>query len=87
MKTLQKLAFALITITSITGCFEPIQSGGVVIVGDPAERLGVLCRFKQGGSFCGSEAYAADLPAADAPATEDESEEVLSPEPRTPKAR
>ncbi|MFO0589728.1 MAG: hypothetical protein U0441_19470 [Polyangiaceae bacterium] len=35
------------------GCVEPLQNGGVTIVGDPAQRLGVLCRFHQNDeAFC-----------------------------------
>ena len=35
------------------GCVEPLQNGGVNIVGDPAQRLAVLCRFHQNDeAFC-----------------------------------
>jgi len=38
------------------GCLEPLQNGGVMIIGDPGERLGTICRFRHGSaaseSFC-----------------------------------
>jgi hypothetical protein len=41
------------------GCFEPLQSGGVMIVGDPADRIAAMCRFRHRDSvseLCGIEA-------------------------------
>lgn len=63
------IALLLIAATSLAGCFEPIQSGGVMIVGDPSERVGALCRFRHreggSGSFCASDATAhEEAPAA-----------------------
>ena len=49
-------ALFLIAATSLAGCFEPIQSGGVMIVGDPSERLGALCRYRGSDAFCASDA-------------------------------
>lgn len=40
------------------GCFEPLQSGGVMIIGDPNERIAAMCRFRHHDSvseLCGSE--------------------------------
>jgi hypothetical protein len=31
------------------GCMEPLQSGGVMIVGDPSERIAAMCRFRHEG--------------------------------------
>ncbi len=28
------------------GCMEPLQNGGVMIYGDPSERVAALCRFR-----------------------------------------
>ncbi len=60
------IALLLIAATSLAGCFEPIQSGGVMIVGDPSERVGALCRYRAGGSgaFCPSDAQADEDTAA-----------------------
>jgi hypothetical protein len=62
-KALSQLAFTLIAATSLAGCFEPIQSGGVMIIGDPSERVGALCRFRRKDlatdSFCSPDAPAA----------------------------
>jgi hypothetical protein len=62
VKGLLHLALPLIALTSLAGCFEPIQSGGVIIVGDPSERIGMLCRFRHrdaaSDSFCQSQAPA-----------------------------
>lgn len=44
---------SLIAATALAGCFEPIQGGGVVVVGDPGERLAALCRYgHHGGEAC-----------------------------------
>jgi hypothetical protein len=68
VKALLRIALPLIAATSLAGCFEPIQSGGVVIVGDPSERLRVLCHYRGGDeSFCGEEEAPA-APAATQPA-------------------
>ena len=42
----------------LVGCVEPLQNGGVTIVGDPSARLGALCRFRHGtdDGFCVNEA-------------------------------
>lgn len=68
MKALLRIAILLIAATSVAGCFEPIQSGGVVIFGDPSERIRALCHFRGGDeSFCGEEETPA-APAATQPA-------------------
>jgi len=63
LKALFQIALTVIAAASLAGCFEPIQSGGVVIVGDPSERLGVLCRFRQRDAgpdaFCAPDAQEA----------------------------
>lgn len=42
----------------LVGCVEPLQNGGVTIVGDPGARLGTLCRFRHGADdgFCANDA-------------------------------
>ncbi|MBK8253532.1 MAG: hypothetical protein IPK82_12800 [Polyangiaceae bacterium] len=55
------------------GCFEPIQGGGVVIVGDPAERLAALCKFHHAGDgeFCAEEtAEAPEIGVSESPSAE-----------------
>lgn len=68
VNALLRVALSLIAVTSLAGCFEPIQSGGVTIVGDPSERIAALCRFRSrdgaAASFCATEEPAAEPPAA-----------------------
>jgi hypothetical protein len=45
-------------------CMEPIQSGGVSIIGDPTSRIDALCRFRHGSN----EGFCANEPAARPPA-------------------
>jgi len=54
------LAACLALLIGTSGCFEPIQNGGVTIVGDPSSRLGTLCRFRHQseGGVCAEEASA-----------------------------
>lgn len=53
-----KLAVCLVLALGASACVEPLQNGGVTIVGDPSSRLGTLCRFRHAkeGSFCAEEA-------------------------------
>lgn len=70
MRSLLLLAiFGFVT----AGCFEPIQGGGVVIVGDPAERLATLCRFHHAGDgeFCAEDtAETPEMPVSENPSPE-----------------
>lgn len=58
-KPLLRLALLLFAVSSLAGCFEPIQGGGVVIIGDPSERLEAFCRFRSKAAgadpFCAAE--------------------------------
>jgi hypothetical protein len=54
-------AFLVVVACALSGigCFEPLQSGGVMIVGDPADRIAAMCRFRHRDSvsdLCGIEA-------------------------------
>ena len=62
MRTTASWILAALTGAALSGaaCMEPLQNGGVLIIGDPSERLGTMCRFRHGDaaseSFCASDA-------------------------------
>src|SRR4051812_5552509 len=43
VRSLRPIGFVLIAALGGTACMEPLQNGGVDIVGNPADRLGTLC--------------------------------------------
>jgi len=56
-KRLRATALLLLVALS-SGCAEPLQNGGVDVVGDIADRLEDLCRFRRGAladELCGAE--------------------------------
>ncbi|MEZ4297694.1 MAG: hypothetical protein R3B70_22245 [Polyangiaceae bacterium] len=55
MRAAVRFLLASIVPAATVGCMEPLQSGGVDILGDPSERLGSLCKFRrQTDGFCAS---------------------------------
>lgn len=54
---------ALLALVALSGfgCMEPLQSGGVNIIGDPSSRMEVLCRLHErpGDPFCAASDSAA----------------------------
>lgn len=60
--SLVRLALIALIALSAQGCMEPLQSGGVMIVGDPSSRMEVLCRLhdRPGDPFCAARVKAED---------------------------
>jgi hypothetical protein len=67
------------------GCMEPLQSGGVMIVGDPGERIAAMCRFRHRdrvGELCGGDASGAASAGATEGAETAEDEDIAPGEER-----
>lgn len=67
------------------GCMEPIQSGGVLIVGDPGERVAAMCRFRHRDRVAGL--CGAEMGAEGAAASEEEEDIAVSEQPAEDRAQ